>query len=257
MRAMPEALYRFRVPSLSSGNLFLGLLAVVVGVMVGAGGLMTGASVGLAVLAAVAGILIFWLEGTRNDYMAIEIPVLLLLLVTLVLRYVTTGGPRNAEALTQNPFDLFSMFRLGCVGIAAALGLVALCSPRSEGISTKLTNRPARIYLTYVVVAFFGIAVSVHPPLTLYRVIELAGVIIVVAGAYRRAGAAALARMERMLYWYAVALVGSVWVSVLIWPGVAVERVNSPIPPGAPHSPSGSSRRSSAGGCRPRAASSR
>lgn len=218
---------------------------------------MTGASVGLAVLAAVAGILIFWLEGTRNDYMAIEIPVLLLLLVTLVLRYVTTGGPRNAEALTQNPFDLFSMFRLGCVGIAAALGLVALCSPRSEGISTKLTNRPARIYLTYVVVAFFGIAVSVHPPLTLYRVIELAGVIIVVAGAYRRAGAAALARMERMLYWYAVALVGSVWVSVLIWPGVAVERVNSPIPPGAPQSPSGSSRRSSAGGCRPRAASSR
>lgn len=230
MRAMPETLYRFRPPSLSRGDFLLGILAMGVGVGVGAGGLLTGAAVGLATLAVLVGLLIFWLDGTRKDYMSIEIPVFLILLVTLVLRYATTGGPRDAEALTKNPFDLFSMFRLGCVALAAGLGLVALCSPRSEGISTKLTNRPARFYSLYALVAFLGIGVSVHPALTLYRVIELVGVIVVVAGAYRRAGDEALGRIERMLYWYSVALVGSVWVGVALWPGVAVETIKSPIP---------------------------
>lgn len=230
MRAMPEALYRHPPLSLTAGDFLLGALAVGVGIGVGAGGLIAGAALGLATLAVLVGLLIFWLDGSRRDYMSIEIPVFLILLVTLVLRYATTGGPRDAEALTKNPFDLFSMFRLSCVGLAAGLGLVALCSPRSEGISTKLTNRPVRLYCLYALVAFFGIAVSIHPALTLYRVIELVGVIIVVAGAYRRAGVAALTRIERMLYWYAVALVGSVWVSVVLWPGIAVERINSPIP---------------------------
>ena len=65
MRAMPETLYRFRPPSLSRGDFLLGILAMGVGVGVGAGGLLTGAAVGLATLAVLVGLLIFWLDGTR------------------------------------------------------------------------------------------------------------------------------------------------------------------------------------------------
>jgi O-antigen ligase len=174
-------------------------------------------------------IVLYGLDRTRPNYLGVEVPVLLVLLSTLTLRYSFSGGPRTAAQLTENPLDIFAMFNLGCTGLAFALALLAMTSQKS-GTVRRVTTRPARLYALYACVAFMGIIVSVNPALTFFRVLEMLAGLLVVAGAYRTAGMAALQRIEAMIYWYSVLMMASAWLGVVASGGAGLERVNSPIP---------------------------
>ena len=68
----------------------------------------------------------------RPGFIAVEVPVLLLLLSTLVFR------GRSADELAYNPLDPAAQFRVLCVALALMLGALALISrpyaaPRTAG----------------------------------------------------------------------------------------------------------------------------
>lgn len=209
------------------------LVIVVGGIGAGVGasleGPVSGGLAAAALFGALGAMVVFALERTRPGYLAVEVPVLLILLSTVTLRYSFAGGPRTAEELTSNPFDIFSLMKLGFTATAAALGFLALTSRQSRGV--KVTTRPARFYTAYAVVVFMGIVASVNPLLTSYRAIEMVAGLVVAAGAYRTARGEALARIEKMIFWYSVAMILSAWVGAIIFGGVALEaQPGSPIP---------------------------
>ena len=144
------------------------------------------------------------------------------------MRYSFAGGPQSATELTENPFDVFSLFQLGCTVLAAALGVLALTAPKR--LDERVTSRPVRLYVIYTGVAFLGLVTSVNPLLTGYRAIEVIAGLVVVTGAYRARGSDALRRIEAMVFWYSVAMVTSAWAGAVVFPGIALERINSPIP---------------------------
>jgi O-antigen ligase len=218
-----------RLPGPLGPPLAVGLLGAVAGIAVAQGGIVAGAVAGGALLFAIAALSVLRLAQTRPFYMTVEVPVFFLLIATLTLRYTLAGGPRTGEELTSDPFDIFSLFKLGCTGIALALGLIALLSP-ARGAEDRITSRSIRIYYAYGFIVVLGLTTSVHPLLTSYRAIEVVAGLTVLAGAYKTMGRQALARIERMLYWYAVLLISSIWVGVVVVPSAAVERINSPIP---------------------------
>jgi hypothetical protein len=209
------------------------LLILVGGVGAGVGasleGLVAGGLAVASLFGALGAMVIYALERTRPGYLAVEIPVLLILLSTVTLRYSFAGGPRTAEELTSNPFDIFSLMKLGFTATAAALGFLALTAPKSE--RAKVTTRPARFYTAYAVVVFLGIVASINPLLTTYRAIEMVAGLVVAAGAYRTARGEALSRIEKMIFWYSVAMILSAWVGAVIFGGAALEaQPGSPIP---------------------------
>jgi len=198
-------------------------LALLVAALTGAGLAMgwpaAGVAVAFAALVFVTSILL-----ARPDYGFLEIPVLLLLLVTLSFR------ARTAEALAEDPLDPQALFRLACTLGAFLLGALALLRPPTPRQEVRLTSLPVRAYLLYACVAAAGILTSAFPLITGYRVLELFAMLVVLAGAYRTFGRAALSRIERMLYWYAMALLGSAWLGVLLFPSLALDPVASPVP---------------------------
>ena len=187
-----------------------------------------GGIVAISAMFAAVAIVLYRLDRTRSDYLGVEVPVLLVLLSTLTLRYSFSGGPRTAAQLSENPLDIFAMFNLGCTGLAFALALLALTS--RSGTGHRVTTRPARLYALYAGVAFLGIIVSVNPALTSFRVLEMLTGLLVVAAAYRTAGLGALQRIEALVYWYSVLMMASAWVGVVAFGGAGLERINSPIP---------------------------
>jgi O-antigen ligase len=222
---VPRFQTKAAVPSVTV--LGIALVGAAAGVAVSLEGPLAGGMGTITVLFAAAAIVIHRLDRTRPGYLAIEVPVLLILLSTLTLRYSFAGGPQSAAQLTENPFDIFSLFRLACTGMAAALGLLALTSPRARS-AERLTTRPARFYSAYALVAFMGLVVSVNPLLTTYRATEMVAGLLVVAGAYRTGGKEALQRIEAMVFWYSVLMMASSWVGAFAFGGL--ERINSPIP---------------------------
>ncbi|MGH2778536.1 MAG: O-antigen ligase family protein, partial [Actinomycetota bacterium] len=225
--ALPPAGSPSKVLGPALAILLIALGGVGAGVAVSLEGPLAGGVASITVLFAAAAIVIHGLERTRPGYVAIEVPVLLILLSTLTLRYSFAGGPQTATELTENPFDVFSLFRLACTGLAAALGLLALSAPHAKA-AERLTTRPVRYYSAYALVAFMGLVVSVNPLLTSYRATEMVAGLLVVAGAYRTGGKEALQRIETMIFWYAVLMLGSAWVGAVAFGGL--ERINSPIP---------------------------
>jgi O-antigen ligase len=202
-----------------------GMGAAAFGLLLGRGELWTiiGASVAVAIcLGAVA---IFWLEASRPGYLSVEIPVFLLVFGNINLRPIFTG---KAEFATS-ALEPFALLHLVCVSAALALGMLALLSPPHPD-ADPLTSRPIRLYVCYACVVLAGIATSVFPIYTAFRGVEVLAGLVVVTGAFRRAGIEGLRRIERMLYWYFVLRLGSVWLSVLLFPGLAIETINSPIP---------------------------
>lgn len=229
MRAVSESLRSPRELARSIFAIFvLAVLATGAGVASSLGGTLSGGMASIAVLFAGAAMLVYGLERSRPGYLAVEVPVLLVLLSTLTLRYSFAGGPQSTAELTENPFDIFSLFQLACTGLAAALGLLALTARTGPG--EKVTSRPVRLYAIYAGVVVLGLVQSVSPLLTGYRAIEVMAGLLVVTGAYRARGADALRRIEGLVFWYSVAMVTSAWVGAIIFPGVALERINSPIP---------------------------
>ncbi len=178
----------------------------------------------LAVVVVVARpIKIFFDRRVGPGAIAVEIPVLFMLMSTLVWRQ------RGADALAYNPLDSAAELRVVCVGLALLLGGFALISPsRPEATPRRrLTTLPFRVYLGYVAVVVLGVPVSVKPFLTSYRAVELVAGCIVLLGAYRALGNAAARRIEATIYWFTVALVASVWVGRLIDPSRALARPTS------------------------------
>jgi O-antigen ligase len=160
-------------------------------------------------------------RGVGAGYLAIELPVILLLVSTLVFRQ------RDASALTENPLDPAALYRVGAVGLAGLLGWAALMRPALP----SRTGVPiaVRLYGLYVAVVFLGVATSVDPALTAYRGIELAAGLLVVLGAVRAGGREAIDRIARLLYWFIVTLIGLVWLNVALVPGEAVNLEAEPL----------------------------
>jgi hypothetical protein len=162
----------------------------------------------------------------RAGFLAVEAPVLLLLFSTLVFR------ERSADELAYNPLDAAAQFRVLCVALALMLGAIALISrPHAAPSNGRLTSLPIRLYFLYVVVVFLGAPLSLSLGLTGYRGVELLTGVIVIVGARQSVGDEATERIEAVLYWFAVGLVLSIWVGVILSPGETVHTATgSPLP---------------------------
>jgi O-antigen ligase len=193
----------------------LGALLWVAGRAVGLGGIQQFVAVGVAtgILVTVFGGVILW-RRVGWGALALEVPVLLLLLSTLVFRQ------RTATDLAGQPLDLAAQIRVAEVAIAGILGFFALLWGQMAG--GRVTTLPFRLYGLYVLVVFAGAPGSVDPPLTAYRGLELAVALIVLAGARRSLGDRAGPRIEATLYWFCVGLLITVWVNAIIFPDEAV-----------------------------------
>lgn len=232
MRAPSTPLPPFRRLTGSSARSLLLIFVGGVGAGVGASleGPVAGGVASASILGALAVVVVYALERVRPGYLGVEVPVLLILLSTVTLRYSFAGGPITADELTSNPFDVFSLMKLAFTGTAAALGILALTAPQLRR-SERLTTRPARFYAVYAVVVFLGLVASVNPLLTFYRAIEMLAGLLVAAGAYRTARGGALSRIEKMIFWYSVAMISSAWIGAVIFGGAALEpQAHSPIP---------------------------
>jgi O-antigen ligase len=203
----------------------LGLLIGSVSAAVAAGGIWSAAAVGVSVctLLVVLRLSEPAKHRVRAGYLAVEIPVMLLLLSTLVLRI------RGTEDIAENPLDPAGLFRVGCLGLGLLLGTIALLMPEQPS-GANIRSRPFGLYLLYVLVVFLGVATSPFPPLTLFRGVDLMAGPLVLLGAIRAAGSGGLTRIESLLFWFQVVLVGSVWLGVAVFPSEAVQLVDSPIP---------------------------
>src|SRR5207237_9768568 len=110
-----------------------------------------------------------------------------------------------------NPVDTAGGFRVVCVGLAGLLGLAALLGPRTDSMAQEtITTRPIRLFAAYVVVVFAGAPLSVDLPLTAYRGIELTAGLVVLLGAWSVSADEATRRIGDLVYWFVVAMVGSV-----------------------------------------------
>jgi O-antigen ligase len=198
----------------------LGALLWLMGRAVGLGGIpqLVALSVAGAVLITVVGG-VFLAQRVGWGALALEVPVLLLLLSTLVFRQ------RTATDLAGTPLDLAALIRVAEVTIAGILGFFALLWGQvAPGRGTTL---PFRLYALYVLVVFAGAPGSVNPPLTAYRGLELAVALIVLAGAHRSLGDRAGPRIEATLYWFCVAVLVAVWAGLLIFPNEAIARLQN------------------------------
>jgi O-antigen ligase len=158
------------------------------------------------------------------SYLNVEIPILLLLATTYSFRH------RTAEQLADNPLDAQGIIRLSCNALAFALALNSLLFSKGRVQRGFLTTRPVRLYLLYAAVAVCGIATSVLPLMTGYRVMELLAVIAVVGAVYKDRGREGLQRVQALIYWNFVLLAGSVWIGFLLFPQSALDYVGGPIP---------------------------
>jgi O-antigen ligase len=177
-----------------------------------------GVAVGAPLVVALAG------TRVRRDFVAIELPALLILMGELVFRQ------RDAGSLASNPLDSAGLYRVACISLALLLGSLALTSPMSRA-GERITTRPFRLYCGYVIVVFIGAPLSINLPLTAYRGVELAIVLIVLAGAYRRAGQEAMERILLLLYWFTAISAIVIWLEAVSIPSSAFTPVlNSPFP---------------------------
>ena len=184
---------------------------------------------GLALLA-VAGPVI-WILARRYPVahrLRIEIPALLLLASGMVLRQ------RDADALAANPLDAAGIFRVIFIGLALVMGILTL-TERSlhRADADRITTRPFRLYVLYVLVVFVGAPLSVNLPLTTYRGVELLAGVVVVAGAYRAAGREGALRLERIVFIWLLAMLASVLIGAILMPDEVIsslQTIESPIP---------------------------
>jgi O-Antigen ligase len=162
----------------------------------------------------------------RRGFIAVEVPVLLLLVSTLVFR------GRSADELAYNPLDAAAQFRVLCVMLALMLGVLALISrPYAAPSNGRLTSLPIRLYCFYVFVVFLGTPLSINLPLTAYRGVELLTALVVMVGARRSVGDEAADRIGAVLYWFTVGLLLSVWIGFIIAPDQAQSTILSTTAP--------------------------
>lgn len=176
---------------------------------------VAGFAVGLASVPIARGVLF---RGVRHSFLTVEVPMVLLLLGTLVFRV------RSAQDIAVDPLDPAAQLRVALMVMGLALGGIALISPAQAASSVvRSMTLPMRIYAIYVVVVFVGAPLSVNAPLTIYRGIELTSMLVVIAGARKSVGIDATRRIGDLLYWFGVALIGTVWAGVALFPQEAVK----------------------------------
>ena len=106
---------------------------VVLAVVAGAGSAIATGGPGPFLLAAVAALSIVLLLPLATSrpfaatYLAVEAPIILLLLSTLVIR------ERDSTALANNPLDPAAGYRVACVTAALVLAFIAIMSPLARG----------------------------------------------------------------------------------------------------------------------------
>jgi O-antigen ligase len=181
-------------------------------------------AIGTAIVSAVIPIL--WTivpTRVRTGFLTIELPLILLLVSTLVLR------SRTASSLEYNPLDPAAQFRVLCVFAAAVLGLLAYSSAKVD--SDRRLPLSLKVYCLYVIVVFLGAPLSFNLFLTAYRGVELAVGVLVVVGAWKLHGRRIIPRFETVLFWYVVALIGSAWLGLLLFPGEAALKFENTLVP--------------------------
>jgi O-antigen ligase len=186
-------------------------------VAVGAGGLWRSLALGGAALglgASLSSVVVS--RRALRGVLFVEVPVLLLLASSLVWRVRTT------DDIAADPLDAAGQIRVGFVGLAGLLALIALVWPASDQERVGRTPLPFRLYAVYVLVVFAGAPLSVEPLLTAYRGVELATAVLVLLAARQRAGLEAIPRIGAVLYWFMVALVAVVWLEVALVPSLAI-----------------------------------
>lgn len=220
----PVSPSRWRVPPWIGFALGAAGCVVVAGIAVGEGGTTRDAALALGVVVIVAPIAWIAVRPRLGVHaLAVEIPLVLLLLSTLVWRI------RDAEALATNPVDTAGGYRLACVALAGLLGAFAITKGTAHAV--RVLTLPFGLYCAYVVIVFAGAPLSVDPLLTAYRGVELATGAVVIAGAFRTVGREAGRRIMSVLYWWFVALIASVWAGALLFPGEALNHLErSPLP---------------------------
>jgi len=157
---------------------------------------------------------------SRSGSLAVEVPVLALLASGLVFRV------RGTEEILDNPLDAAGLFRVAFLALALFLAAVSFMNGRQSGIR----SRPFRLYALYAATALIGAAGSPDPLLTIFHAGELFIALFVFVAAVRMAGPEAPFRIEATIYWFQVTLMGTVWLSVILFPRQAIIPVNSPIP---------------------------
>src|SRR5919201_3729940 len=157
-----ERLRRLRLPyALSRASLILPgsiWFAWWVGARIGTGTSHT-MFMGLA-LAAVAVPIgsLLWARRIGYGALALEVPMLLLVLSSLVLRQ------RSTDELAYNPLDQAAQFRVACVALALTLGIFAHLSSgvHADAVGQRVTTRPFRLYVLYALIVFAGAPLSVN-----------------------------------------------------------------------------------------------
>jgi O-antigen ligase len=186
-------------------------------IAVGAGGLWRSLALGGAALGLGASLSsVVASRRALRGVLFVEVPVLLLLASSLVWRVRTT------DDIAADPLDAAGLVRVGFVGLAGLLALVALVWPAPDQQRAGRTPLPFRLYGAYVLVVFAGAPLSVEPLLTAYRGVELATAVLVLLAARQRVGLEAIPRIGATLYWFMVALVAVVWAEVALFPSLAV-----------------------------------
>jgi O-antigen ligase len=160
----------------------------------------------------------------RPSLFAIEVPVVLLWLSSLVFRI------RSTTALAANPLDAAGLFRLGCIGLAGMLCLVALLQTDLHGRFAGLGRaRPLWVYGVYVAVVCLGITTSVLPKLTAFHAVNIVIAVLAAITAYLLMGDEGLWRLEKTVFWCIVLHVATAWLGVIVFPSQAL-RAASPFP---------------------------
>jgi hypothetical protein len=198
--------------------------AAVAGAGIATGGTaatLGGAIAGLTVVGALATRLRI---PQRVGVLAIEAPIVLLALSSLVFRM------RDTNAISNNPLDSAGLFRMGCIGLATLLAVMAIMRSDVRGkMATLRRARPLWTYVGYLVIATIGITQSVFPLLTAFRVVNLVLALFVIVAAYLTMGEEGLDRAEKTIFWFMIAHLATAWIGVVIAPGLAI-RPASPIP---------------------------
>ena len=220
---IPTTERRARLTGITVWTAVLGL-AIVVGVSASRGGHGLAVAGVVAAAAVVAAVGLRIRVPSRPGILAVEVPVVLLGLSSLVFRI------RDTTSLSTNPLDAAGLFRLACIGGAALLCVMALLqSDIKGGLASLRTARPLWLYAAYIVVICLGITRSVYPLLTAFHAVNIVVSLLVVLTAYLTMADRGLDRLEKTIFWFIVAHVATAWLGVVVFPSEAL-RAASPFP---------------------------
>ncbi len=200
-----------------------------VGALVGMAIALAGSNAVAIAFGALAAVLFLVIIGKRvvalPGYLGIEVPALLVLFSTIVWRL------RDTTSLASTPLDAAGLLRLAALGIGGLLGIIAILRGDVRGLFGRLRGAlPLWLYVLYIGVVTLGVSASSFPSLTAFRAANLLALLAVIVGAYQTAGAEAVRRLEKVVLWFMVSHLSTVWFWVVVSPHQALRHTTSPFP---------------------------